>query len=85
MLTLGADATVVLTETGALLAYVPEAAEVWRVEPTELVVGTRWPVAWGADVDPDDTIQLTAAGENWAVLDVRDGGARDGRGRPRPR
>lgn len=69
-LSLGNDASIVLTESGALLAYVPEAGEVWRVEPSELAVGTRWTVAWDAAPGASDTYQLTAAGENWAVLDV---------------
>ncbi len=69
-LSLGADSRIVITESGVLLAYVPEAAEVWSVEPTELVVGARWPVSWSAATEPGDTFQLTAAGENWAVLDV---------------
>lgn len=69
-LNVGADASIVLTESGALLAYVPEASEVWRVEPTELVVGTRSPISWSEATATRDTFQVTAAGENWAVLDA---------------
>lgn len=72
-LSLGTDATVALTETGALLAYLPVAGEVWRVEPSELAVGSSWPVEWNGAADANDTFQLTAAGENWAVLDVTTG------------
>jgi len=69
-LSLGADASVALTESGALLAYVPERGQVWRVEPSELVVGTQWDVDWSGPTDAGDSFQLTAAGENWAVLDA---------------
>ncbi len=69
-LSLGADAVVAVSETGALLAYVPETRQVWRVAPGESVVGERWNVEWGPEVEDSDAIQLTAVGERWAVLDT---------------
>lgn len=72
-LSLGADAVVAVTETGALLAYVPEAAQVWRVEPDADVVSQRWDAGWGADATSTDRVQLTAAGERWAALDTTTG------------
>lgn len=69
-LSLGADAVVSLSETGALLAYVPETRQVWRVEPDDAVVGERWDVVWGEDAQPADTVQLTVVGERWAALDI---------------
>ncbi|AYF98832.1 Ig-like domain-containing protein [Protaetiibacter intestinalis] len=67
-LSLGEGAVVTVTGSGALLAYVPETSEVWRVEPGELVVGDRTGVGW--DAARSDDVQLTAVGEDWAVLDT---------------
>jgi len=69
-LSLGADAVVSVSETGALLAYVPETRQVWRVEPDASVVGQRWDVAWGGEAQSSDAVQLTAVGERWAALDT---------------
>jgi hypothetical protein len=69
-LSLGENAVVTTTETGALLAYLPEVSQVWQVEPDAVEVGQRWDVAWGADAAVTDAVQLTAVGERWAVLDT---------------
>ncbi len=69
-LSLGTDAVVTVTEAGAMLAYVPDARQVWRVASGESVVGERWDVAWGDEASDSDAVQLSAAGENWAVLDT---------------
>lgn len=69
-LSLGADAVVAVSETGAMLAYVPETRQVWRVAPGDVVVGERWDVEWGGEAESTDVVQLTAVGERWAVLDV---------------
>ncbi|WP_262406241.1 Ig-like domain-containing protein [Protaetiibacter sp. SSC-01] len=69
-LSLGADAVVAVSETGALFAYVPETRQVWRVAPDDVAVGERWEVEWGADAEASDSVQLTTVGEHWAVLDV---------------
>ncbi len=69
-LSLGADAVVAVSETGAMLAYVPETRQVWRVAPGDAVVGERWDVEWGGEAEPTDAVQLTVVGERWAVLDV---------------
>ena len=69
-LSLGEDAVVAVSETGALLAYVPEASQVWRVAPDAAEVGERWDVAWGPDAEAGDTVQLTVVGEHWAALDT---------------
>ncbi|WP_246139963.1 Ig-like domain-containing protein [Protaetiibacter larvae] len=68
-LSLGREAVIAMTESGAFLAYVPEAGEVWRVDPGSTTVSTRWPVAWTQTAASDD-FQLTAVGEHWAVLDT---------------
>lgn len=69
-LSLGEDARVAVTETGAVLAYLPEVAQVWRVDADAVEVDQRWDVAWGEGAAVTDAIQLTAVGERWAVLDA---------------
>lgn len=69
-LSLGAGAVVAVSASGALFAYLPEVAQVWRVEPGAVEVDRRWDVAWGADADPGATAQLTTVGERWAVYDT---------------
>ncbi|MFT4029095.1 MAG: Ig-like domain-containing protein [Protaetiibacter sp.] len=72
-LSLGTDAVVTVTETGALLAYIPATAEVWRVEPDVDEVGARWTIPWGPDGAVTDSVQLTSVGERWAALDTTTG------------
>lgn len=69
-LSLGADAVVTVTASGALLAYLPAVAQLWRVEPDAVEVGTRWDVEWSTQAEPGDAFQLTAVGERWVVLDA---------------
>ena len=69
-LSLGVGAVVTATESGALLAYLPEVAQLWRVEPDAVEVGERWDVEWGPDAADVDPVQLTAVGERWALLDT---------------
>lgn len=69
-LSLGVGAVVTATESGALLAYLPEVAQVWRVEPDAVEVDERWDISWGPDAADVDPVQLTAVGERWAVLDT---------------
>ncbi len=72
-LSLGADPVVAVTESGAVLAYLPQTSEVWRVEAGVSTVGASWSVPWGEAARPADAVQLTAVGERWAALDTATG------------
>ncbi|WP_255513561.1 Ig-like domain-containing protein [Homoserinibacter sp. GY 40078] len=69
-LSLGGGAVVAVTESGAIVAYLPAEQELWRVDPGSIEVDERTPIEWGAAALSTDAVQVTAAGENWAVLDT---------------
>jgi len=69
-LSLGAGAVVTASEGGALLAYLPDTRQVWRMGPTDAAVSERWDVAWGDAAADTDSVQIAAVGERWAVLDT---------------
>ncbi len=69
-LSLGAGARITTTASGAVLAYVPDATEVWRVDPGASVVGQRSSMRWPGPPPVGDGVQITAVGEDWAVYDA---------------
>jgi hypothetical protein len=65
-LILGLDSVVSVEPDGTLFAYSAEVGEVFRVDATRSdVVEARWPTGLGAVAD----VQITSAGDDWAVLD----------------
>ncbi|WP_167052042.1 Ig-like domain-containing protein [Salinibacterium sp. ZJ77] len=72
-LSLGTGAVLALTDSGALLAYVPDATEVWRVEPGASVVGQRSSMQWSGTPPVGGSVQITAVGEEWVVFDADSG------------
>ena len=67
-LSLGVGTVVQVAPDGTLVAYSPELGEVYRLNATKSdQVDQRWKVSVGA---PSDDVQITAVGDNWAVLDT---------------
>ena len=67
-LSLGVGTVMQIAPDGTLVAYSPELGEVYRLDATKSdQVDQRWKVNVGA---PSDDVQITAAGDQWAVLDT---------------
>jgi len=67
LLQLGADSVIVSTPRWGMLAASPALGEVYRIDPER---PDRVQSTWSIDVDDDATLQLSTAGEAWAVLDT---------------
>ena len=67
-LSLGVGTVVQVAPDGTLVAYSPELGEVYRLDATSSdQVDERWKVDLGS---PTDDVQITAVGDQWAVLDT---------------
>ena len=67
-LSLGAGTVVQVAPDGTLVAYSPELGEVYRLDATTSdQVDQRWKVNLGSATDQ---VQITAVGDQWAVLDT---------------
>lgn len=67
-LSLGRDAVVTVTPAGVLFAFSPEVNEVRRVDATR---SDEVEASWGLSIDGGSrSYEITAAGDQWAVLDV---------------
>ena len=67
-LSLGVGTVVQVAPDGTLVAYSPELGQVYRLDATKSdQVGQRWKVNLGT---PSDEVQITAVGDQWAVLDT---------------
>ena len=67
-LSLGVGTVVQVAPDGTLVAYSPGLGEVYRLDAaTSDQVDQRWKVSLGS---PSDQVQITAVGDQWAVLDT---------------
>ena len=67
-LSLGVGTVMQIAPDGTLVAYSPELGEVYRLDATKSdQVDQRWKVNLGS---PSDDVQITAVGDQWAVLDT---------------
>ena len=67
-LSLGSDAVVTVTPDGVIFAYSPEVGQVRRVDATR---SDEVDASWGLSLDAGSrTYQITAVGDQWAVLDT---------------
>jgi len=67
-LSLGVGTVVQVAPDGTLVAFSPELGQVYRLDATKSdQVAQRWKVALGA---ASDEVQITAVGDQWAVLDA---------------